>query len=60
MACTEIILVCCPDCNSEKIKRNGKSKIYQQRYYCQWCKRSFQRHYQRKAGHQRCGAWSFP
>ncbi|TAE28229.1 MAG: IS1 family transposase [Candidatus Kapaibacterium sp.] len=49
MACTEIILVRCPDCDSENIKRNGKSKIHQQRYSCKCCKRSFQRQYQRKA-----------
>ena len=45
MACTETLLVRCPDCNSEEIKRNGKSKIYHQRYLCKCCKRSFQTTY---------------
>ena len=45
MACTETIVVCCPDCNSENIKRNGKSKTYRQRYCCKRCKRSFQTTY---------------
>ena len=45
MACTEITLVRCPDCNSEDIKRNGKSKTYRQRYLCKCCKRSFQTTY---------------
>jgi insertion element IS1 protein InsB len=49
MACTETITVRCPDCASEDIKRNGKSNIHQQQYDCKHCKRSFQRHYQRKA-----------
>lgn len=45
MACTETIIVRCPDCNSENIKRNGKSKTYRQRYVCKSCARSFQTTY---------------
>lgn len=45
MACTETILVRCPDCSSEHIKGNGKSKTYRQRYYCKCCARSFQTTY---------------
>ncbi len=45
MACTEITLVRCPDCNSDDIKRNGKSATYRQRYLCKCCKRSFQTTY---------------
>jgi transposase-like protein len=49
MACTEITLVRCPECNSEDVKRNGKSKIYHQRYLCKCCKRSFQTTYHYRA-----------
>lgn len=49
MACTETTLVRCPDCNSEDIKRNGKSKTYQQRYLCKSCRRSFQTTYHYRA-----------
>ncbi len=49
MACTESILARCPDCNSEDIKRNGKSRTYLQRYVCNRCSRSFQTSYHYRA-----------
>jgi IS1 family transposase/transposase-like protein len=49
MACTETYLVRCPDCTSDDIKRNGKSKSYRQRYRCKGCGRSFQMTYRYRA-----------